>query len=429
MAEEELEDLVADQIVDVGKTPETLEDDTPGFVDNVPGAATESQTNTTAQSMGKIDWGKSPTPALTVDVGIFISVKAIHNIDTKTGITSLLAEFYLSWEDQRVLKALSDDSNFVIPTNVWIPDLNVVNAIDPVVRQSDVPIIRSDKKLYITFRLAGQIDNPMDLRRFPFDEDSIDMRFAPGMFVNEIFEYQLWAVNGSKSFDFTFERHLPEYQILGVNYREYDACIGIEKRMCPFFRFGINIRRKYFYYFMKVVLLMWLIVLLTMPTFLYEIEEVEQRMALTSTMFLATAATLYVVGQDLPKTENLNTMDKLILATLAVIFFVAAESITVFTLHKGNHIDAANRVQIISVVLLVAVYTILNVWLFVIPLVRLWRGGNQPSENAVDEGCEFVGWGKVIHNDPWGLTTSKTRIRRDRQECQTDQEMEFLSFL
>jgi hypothetical protein len=39
---------------------------------------------------------------------------------------------------------------------------------------------------------------------------------------------------------------------------------------------------------------MWLIVLLAMPTFLFGFGELEQRMALTATMFLATAATLYI---------------------------------------------------------------------------------------------------------------------------------------
>ena len=93
-----------------------------------------------------------------------------------------------------------------------------------------------------------------------------------------------------------------------------------------FITLGINVRRKHAYYFFKVTVLMWLIVLLAMPTFLFGFAELEQRMALTATMFLATAATLYVVGQDLPKTENLNKMDLLLLGTLGVLFAVGGES-------------------------------------------------------------------------------------------------------
>ena len=69
---------------------------------------------------------------------------------------------------------------------------------------------------------------------------------------------------------------------------------------------GISMRRKHQYYFFKVTILMWLIVLLSMPVFLYGFDELNDRMGLVSTMFLATAATLYVVGGDLPKTRKLN---------------------------------------------------------------------------------------------------------------------------
>ena len=120
---------------------------------------------------------------------------------------------------------------------------------------------------------------------------------------------------------FFFDRHLPEFQLLGVSY------IAYRKFEHSYITVGISLRREHQYYFFKVTILMWLIVLLSMPVFLYDFDQLEARMGLVSTMFLATAATLYVVGSDLPKTADLNKMDKLLLGTLAVIFAAGAESI------------------------------------------------------------------------------------------------------
>ena len=134
--------------------------------------------------------------------------------------------------------------------------------------------------------------------------------------------------------------------MLGVSYISY------RKFEHSYITVGISLRRKHQYYFFKVTILMWLIVLLSMPVFLYDFDELKDRMGLVSTMFLATAATLYVVGSDLPKTENMNTMDELLLGTLAIIFAAGAESIAVSVLHerrrsrrsrgaRGRHRDGA----------------------------------------------------------------------------------------
>ena len=176
--------------------------------------------------------------------------------------------------------------------------------------------------------------------------------------------------------------------------------------------FGIHVRRKHWYYFFKVVVLMWLIVLLSFPTFLFGFEELEQRVTLTATMFLATAATLYVVGSDLPKTERLNRMDKLLLGTLTCIFAEAAESIAVFQLHKEGSIDDAQAIEDTVTHLLPVLYLLLNVYLFGVPLFRTWSRGALPA--SLRQERVWIPFGDIEKVDPWG-SSEKAKVATGKE--------------
>ena len=247
----------------------------------------------------------SPTPGQPVDVTVKVVIKAIQQIDPKCGTTKLLFDVHYTWAHSRVAKACEQDTQdlkegkplFRPPRELWKPGLKISNGIDEsqYTVNSDHPEVRicdrSEGKLSMEIPFTGEVDNPMDLKGFPFDEDSIDIRLCGRRMRDgsaaDASDFVL-RTEGSHSFEFLFDHHLPEYQLLGISYVEYT------KWGNSYVTLGINVRRKHAYYFFKVTILMWLIVLLAMPTFLFGFGELEQRMALTATMFLATAATLYI---------------------------------------------------------------------------------------------------------------------------------------
>ena len=136
-------------------------------------------------------------------------------------------------------------------------------------------------------------------------------------------------------------------------------------------------------------------------------------MALTATMFLATAATLYVVAQDLPKTEQLHKMDKLLLGTLGMIFATGAESIAVFLLHKTNVVAAQALEHFVSVSLPAACF-LLNAVLFGRPAVQLWFHGSHPKKileerafiswDEIPDDSGIQRWGQTADIQPWATT-------------------------
>jgi hypothetical protein len=139
-------------------------------------------------------------------------------------------------------------------------------------------------------------------------------------------------------------------------------------------------------------------------------------------MFLAAAATLYVVTQDLPKTENLNRMDMLINSTLLVLFACALETMWLQTAYGGAFkeyndervesvssetmaliSDAVELDRIFSLAL-PSIYLAVNLWLFVPHLVIAQRKerrlkGVRPEGVPADR--TWVEWSDIPKIDPW----------------------------
>jgi hypothetical protein len=347
-------------------------------------------------------WAESPSPDGPVEVQLSVAVKSIQEINSKNGETTVILHFQYTWIDPRVAKACSKDPKFALPKNIWKPGLSVQNGIAEL--RVDPTFIENRQKgeLHSLFYYCGKVANPMNLEDFPFDEDNIPFRLSGDRMSDGVTnagttDFILRCKDGPKFVYFQFDTHLPEFQVLGVSYVEYIGWGGL----FSYITFGIHIRRKHWYYFFKVTVLMWLIVLLTLPTFLFEFHELEQRMALTATMFLATAATLYVVGQDLPKTEKLHKIDILLLGTLGVIFAAGSESICVFLLHKTD-MGVAEQVEGIAQVALPLTYVLMNIVIFVWPAWRLWFAGTYPKRMRKER--VFIPWKDIRKQDPWGAS-------------------------
>jgi hypothetical protein len=352
-------------------------------------------------------WAGSPTPGKPVNVYMKFFLKAIQNVNPKSGTASVILGMTAQWTDPRVAAACKTDPGFKLPGNLWAPGPELSNGIHEAEcltgKRLVTHIVDKETGTVGTWtNFAGVIDNPMELHGFPFDEDSIDFRMAGNRLATGANasrdDYVLWVKDGDEFFTFYFDRHLPEYQILGVSYVEYNTADY------SYITFGVSIRRKQWYYFFKVTILMWMIVLLSMPIFLFRFDELEQRMTLTATMFLATAATLYVVGQDLPKTEKLHKMDKLLLGTISVIFGVAAETVAVRLLHEQELLELAEDFQLAVIVLLITSYVLLNIYLFAWPVVTLCFNHSKPSRYALPENRVFLRWEEVHKFNPWGAT-------------------------
>jgi hypothetical protein len=170
-------------------------------------------------------------------VEVQVHIKAIQQIDPRRGVAEVLFTVHYGWLDPRVAKACAQDPLFRVPKDLWKPGLCIANVInEQQCTVHDVPRVRiidpETGGLCMEFAYTGEVDNPMDLKGFPFDEDSIDIRLAgfrmrDGMdatasdFVLHLDVENPEVLRFGSFITFQFDRHLPEYQLLGVSYVAY----------------------------------------------------------------------------------------------------------------------------------------------------------------------------------------------------------------
>lgn len=144
---------------------------------------------------------------------------------------------------------------------------------------------------------------------------------------------------------------IPEFQILGWSQNVTipdDAAIP----MC--FKFEFHLVRKAQYYYLKVLLPLWLLVITSVSAFGIEPEDLSGRLQVLVTLLLSTIAFLYVVQESVPKINHLTVIDKVVIASLGAVSFILSQksgvynSSTTYTLHTA-HPSLSNLKLMLSV--------------------------------------------------------------------------------
>ena len=239
----------------------------------------------------------------------------------------------------------------------------------------------------------GEVLNHMDVSRFPFDEDSLTMRFNGQMRRDGTPTQSQSLVPPVPEFHFTaqtdqpvtllFDDSMPEFMLIG----EWHAIETKANGSC--FHLGIVLRRRWLFYFWNVILLQWIIMCLTFCCVpMHPADDLESRMGLVVTMYLVGTATLYAVSDYLPHTHKPAFLGNLIVISSLFIFAIALETAVIASAVKvGADSDSARRADLIFLASLFLIYIIFNITTMVPALKHYWNPSsqNQPFEGTVPQ--------------------------------------------
>ena len=93
------------------------------------------------------------------------------------------------------------------------------------------------------------------------------------------------------------------------------------------FKFDIHLARKPTFYYLKILLPLWLIVLTSLAPYAVDTDDLQGRLEVLVTLLLSAIAFLYIVQESLPKKSQLTVIDKVVISSLvslvlAVLFSV-----------------------------------------------------------------------------------------------------------
>jgi len=187
----------------------------------------------------------------------------------------------------------------------------------------------------------------MSLKGFPFDHDELEMKFISicnwrtldgSRYGNDPVKqiYKLEPMLDLKDVDFFFlgwGGKVPEFTIIGWSHDVQNTVLEPSKPII--FKFDIHLIRKAQFYYLKILLPLWLLVLTSSATYAIETDDLPSRLEVLVTLLLSTIAFLYIIQESIPKMSHLTVIDRVVLASLVSLVLAVLFSVIISIL--PNH--------------------------------------------------------------------------------------------
>ncbi len=222
----------------------------------------------------------------------------LDSFDTVSATVEI--RFFLDcyWTDPRI------KGRSYVPDGMWRPDgvllINRCGEMEvlaheekPVIADVDPATGLSRNGLLLwPAEYAGTISNPMSLKDFPYDFDSVVIKMQQsedGSSADYVFRPYEDAADEATAvrFFFDIEEQLTEWQLRGHSRICWESVGGIPKPFAQM-QLALHFSRKWSYYAWKVVLPLVICTVFCFSSFFFMPQELGDRTAISTTMFLAT---------------------------------------------------------------------------------------------------------------------------------------------
>ncbi len=283
-----------------------------------------------AAALAESTW--SLPPPTRPEVRVCLGFMRISSVDTVSCSAHVAVFIDCYWEDARLVGAEEP------PDDLWRPRVMVRNKIgDAIAEEHAVRIIDpAAGRVMGPIFFEGVVSIDLALRSFPFDACAVPLFIDQGESEFENSDaYSIVLARGGESTTTTSTQGdksrvavfgaLPgrnaevlDFTMRGSSMVTQTRFKGGDGQLRDRLFAYCHLDRLASYYMWKVVVPLWCVCVLNWSLFLYDPSELDARVNVCVTMFLATAALLYVVSESLPKTDFLTKLDQLILLTLSV---------------------------------------------------------------------------------------------------------------
>jgi len=305
------------------------------------------------------------------------NIAMVSNVDTVKGAADVTLDIVMYWTDSRLVGWGGD-----LPLKLWTPRVTWENPLQVHHSSFDSPALSNAKtgRLKMMQHIGGVVSNPMQLKAFPFDIDSILLSFETGFIFRAADDSTVGAVTTGglytmrkirepgegKWIDPYFHGHVAEWTLHGVS-TAVEHCTDDKGLHFTDLHIGVHISRGALYYFWKALMPLYLLTILSFTTFEFDVDDLPSRNETVSTYFLAAFAMLYVVGESLPRTDFLTKIDVVIVLTTSWLVIIGIVSIVLNRVAKKDEASLvlAEKWNTIMEVGLLVLYTIINIFIFV----------------------------------------------------------------
>ena len=293
--------------------------------------------------------------ATRVSVGIF--VVDISDIDDAR--QTFKADLYITlrWKDRRLE---SPDAQRKVPlAKVWHPAFQVVNqrSLERSLPQDIVKVDRDGNVVYEQ-RLEGVFVVPLDLHRFPLDEQLLGFRVVSPNYAPTDIEF-VPDVHSGRAENFS----VTGWQI-GTTAGQVDPLVSPSGRELAGFKCTLTAHRQTGAYIYQFVVPLTLIVCMSWAPFWMSPEQLGPRQGIAVTSILTVITYRFVLASQLPRVAYLTRFDFLLLGCTILVFLVLVQVVTAHGMLTKTQPERARKLDIWARLVFPALFLLLILGVF-----------------------------------------------------------------
>lgn len=302
-------------------------------------------------------------PGTPTEVRVRLLVIDVASIDdaSQTFKADVLAS--LRWRDPRLAfqTAPGSEEVRVVPlSEVWQPELLLVNRREASRAYPDLARISPDGGVMYRQRFFLTLASPLDLRRFPFDRQTLVVRVVSLYPKDEVRFVPEPLEQGPR----------PEFTIAGwsveVDELTADSVDAPGGQQLSRLLLSLPARRDTRYYYWKLFVPLGLIVFMAWSVFSLDHTQLGPRIGVSTASIFTLIAFQLSLGRLLPPIAYLTRADRFVLGASVLVFLALAETITISRLNAAGHQEVSRKVDKVArplyaaLFLVVALFSILG---------------------------------------------------------------------
>jgi hypothetical protein len=282
--------------------------------------------------------GSRPDPVgVPTQVSVGIYVIDIFEISNATQAFSADIQVAVSWQDNRLAKkslGYSLENCRITLNEIWHPYLGIVNQRNMKKVFGDTVQIDGDGNVLYRQRGIGELTTPVDLKDFPFDDQTFSISLSSFRYDNSEVSIILDEFRTGRLGRFS----LAGWSIEPGEARVTSQDIALQNRSFDRLDYELIAERHRGYYLWKVFLPLALIVFMAWTVFWIDPSQLGAQVGVSGAAVFTMIAFQFSLGYFLPRVSYLTRADKYILGSTILVFLALGEGIlTSWMAQKERH--------------------------------------------------------------------------------------------
>ena len=245
----------------------------------------------------------------------------------------------LSWLDDR-LKHDREGTILKKPGEIWAPRVQVVNLQRSWKTFDDTLSVHPDGTVVSSQRYWGSFSQPLKLKNFPFDRHAFNVQLIAIDYAPDELSFVAGDYNGIAD-----QLSVADWRVTGFRVTADPFVISTSASTLAGFTSVIEAERASGYFWVKVILPLIFIVIMSWVVFWIDPRESSTQISVAVTSMLTMIAYRFAVGADMPKISYLTRLDFFILGGTILVFTSLIEVLITSTYAKIGRFERAQRID------------------------------------------------------------------------------------